>query len=388
MKRIVILGSTGSIGRNTLEVVRALEGRIDVVGLSANTNIVELDRQIAEFRPKAVCVCSDALADKLRGACGLPADAVYSGQDGLVRLARSNEADLVVNAVVGAAGIVPTLAAIETGKDVAISNKESLVAAGSVIMEAAEVHGVKLLPIDSEHSAVFQCMQGEKQASVSRLVLTASGGALIDRSPAEIAKVTAAEALRHPTWSMGRKVTIDSATLLNKGFEIIEAHWLFGVAADNIDVVIERSSTVHSLVEFVDGSVVALLSPPDMRLPIQYALTYPDRVDTAFARLDLLAVASLEFEKPDMERFPCLELAYEVARRGGTAGAVLSAADEIAVQAFLDGRIAFGDIHAVLRQVEAAHEPGDGATIDGVLKADAWGREEACRIIDKISGGE
>jgi 1-deoxy-D-xylulose-5-phosphate reductoisomerase len=386
MKRIVILGSTGSIGRSTLEVVRALEGRVKISGLAAATRIRDLQRQIAEFQPEAVCVAEEALADKLQTTSGLPPAAVYAGEKGLVDLVKCVEADLVVNALVGAAGIVPTLAAIEAGKDIAIANKESLVAAGRLITEAAERQGVNLLPIDSEHSAVFQCIKGERRSDVRRIVLTASGGPLIDKTPEEIAGVTALEALKHPTWSMGRKVTIDSATLLNKGFEVIEARWLFGIAADNIDVVIERNSIVHSLVEFVDGSVVALLSPPDMRMPIQYALTYPERVDTTFARLDLLSAGALVFEKPDTERFPCLELAYDVAKQGGTAGAVLSAADEVAVQAFLDGRIAFGDIHRTLRQVGSSHRPGPGDCLDSVLKADTWGREEAKRLVDEISG--
>jgi 1-deoxy-D-xylulose-5-phosphate reductoisomerase len=386
MKRLILLGSTGSIGRSTLEVVRALGGRVKVVGLAAATNVDRLRRQIEEFLPDAVCVRAEELADQLKTAGPLPSGAVFAGEDGLVDLVECVEADLVVNAVVGAAGIVPTLAAIEAGRDVAIANKESLVAAGSVIVGAAERRGVNLLPVDSEHSAVFQCIKGERRSDVRRIVLTASGGSLIDKTPEEIAGVTASEALKHPTWSMGKKVTIDSATLLNKGFEVIEARWLFGIAADNIDVVIERNSIVHSLVEFVDGSVEALLSPPDMRLPIQYALTYPERADTAFTRLDLASAGALAFEEPDTERFPCLELAYDVARRGGTAGAVLSAADEIAVQAFLDGRIAFGDIHGTLKRVQSSHTPGPGDSLDSVLEADAWGRREATKIVDGISG--
>jgi 1-deoxy-D-xylulose-5-phosphate reductoisomerase len=386
MKRVILLGSTGSIGRSTLEVVRALRGRVKVVGLAAATNIDRLRRQMEEFMPDAVCVRAEELADQLRTAGALPSGAVFAGEDGMVDLVERVEAELVVNAVVGAAGIVPTLAAIEAGRDVAIANKESLVAAGSVIVGAAERRGVNLLPVDSEHSAVFQCIKGERRSDVRRIVLTASGGPLIDKTAEEIAGVTASEALRHPTWRMGKKVTIDSATLLNKGFEVIEARWLFGIAADNIDVVIERNSIVHSLVEFVDGSVEALLSPPDMRLPIQYALTYPERADTAFSRLDLASAGALAFEEPDTERFPCLELAYDVARRGGTAGAVLSAADEIAVQAFLDGRIAFGDIHGTLKQVQSSHTPGPGDSLDSVLEADSWGRGEATKIVDGISG--
>jgi 1-deoxy-D-xylulose-5-phosphate reductoisomerase len=387
MKRIAILGSTGSIGMNTLEVARRLGDRIGVVGLSANRRIDDLRSQAEEFRPSAVSICDETLRAQAEASFGPIDTELFWGPEGLIRLVQMPEADLVVNAVVGAAGIRPTIAAIEAGKDIAIANKESLVAAGEIIMDAARRCGVDIIPVDSEHSAVFQCMRGEISRSVRRIVLTASGGPLIDMGPEEIAGVQAVDALKHPTWSMGRKVTIDSATLLNKGFEVIEAQWLFGIAPERIDVVIERKSIVHSLVEYVDGAIMALMSVPDMRLPIQYALTYPDRVETGWGRLDPAAAGQVGFEHPDLERFPCLSLAYEVAGMGGTAGAVLSAADEVAVDAFIQGKISFADIHSTLRAVVSMHKVQVGGGLDAVIEADRWARQEAGRFIERLSGG-
>jgi 1-deoxy-D-xylulose-5-phosphate reductoisomerase len=292
----------------------------------------------------------------------------------------------VVNALVGAAGILPTLAAIEAGKDVAIANKESLVAAGRVITTRAREKGVSLIPVDSEHSAIYQCIRNESREAIRRIILTASGGPLIDMAEEEIATVQASQALNHPTWSMGRKVTIDSATLLNKGFEVIEAHWLFGIDAKHIEVAVERRSIVHSLVEFIDGSVMALLSPPDMKLPIQYALTYPERLESGLPGLDLASTGGIEFEQPDLERFPCLKLAYEVAAMEGTAGAVLSAADEVAVEAFLERNISFGEIHPVLSEVLSMHDVKEAKDVEQVLEADAWAREQAAGMVKRFSG--
>jgi 1-deoxy-D-xylulose-5-phosphate reductoisomerase len=388
MKRVAILGSTGSIGRSTLEVIRRLGGRVKVVGLSTNRRIEVLASQVGEFRPAAIAVCDERVRDGAPNVLEPYAGGVFWGPESLIRLVQMPEVDLVVNAVVGAAGIRPTMAAIDAGKDVAIANKESLVAAGGIITEAARNRGVDLIPVDSEHSAIFQCLRGESRKGIRRIVLTASGGPLVDRTSAEIATVAAAEALKHPTWSMGRKVTIDSATLLNKGFEVIEARWLFGIDPDRIDVLIERTSTVHSLVEFVDGSVAALMSVPDMHLPIQYALTFPERVETGWARLDLQSAGPIGFEQPDVVRFPCLSLAYRVAEMGGTAGAVLSAADEIAVDAFIDGRISFADIHSTLEKVVSLHMPQVAAGLDSVVEADRWSRQEARNLIDGISGRE
>jgi 1-deoxy-D-xylulose-5-phosphate reductoisomerase len=377
LRQIAILGSTGSIGKSTLDVVRALGGRIRVVGLAANTNVGDLSSQVAEMKPVAAGMSDEACARELETSCLRAGTELASGSRALERIATLPEADLVVNALVGAVGIEPTLAAIRAGKDVAIANKESLVAAGSIIVKAAEEAGVSLIPIDSEHSAICQCIRGESRAGVRRVILTASGGSLLDMDPEEIADVTADRALSHPTWKMGRKVTIDSATLLNKGFEVIEAHWLFGIGGDRIEVVVERKSIVHSLVEFVDGSVSALLSPPDMRLPIQYALTYPERVRTPFGNLDLETVGCIAFERPDRNRFPCLALAYEVLGIGGTAPAVLSAADEVAVGAFLDGKIRLGEIHSVLREVLALHRPSAADRLEAILEADRWARLKA-----------
>ena len=386
MKRIVLLGSTGSIGRSTLEVVRALGGEVEVVGLSANTRLAELAGQVREHGPVAVAVGETAMIGELTSAAGDRAVQVFSGAEGLLELARMDEADLVVNALVGAAGILPTLAAIEAGKDVAIANKESLVAAGRVITTRAREKGVSLIPVDSEHSAIYQCIRGERREAIRRIILTASGGPLIDMAEEEIATVQASQALKHPTWSMGRKVTIDSATLLNKGFEVIEAHWLFGIDARHIEVAVERRSIVHSLVEFIDGSVMALLSPPDMKLPIQYALSYPERLESGLPGLDLASTGGIEFEEPDLDRFPCLKLAYEVAAMEGTAGAVLSAADEVAVEAFLERSISFGEIHPVLREVISMHDVKEAEDVEEVLKADAWAREQAAGMVRKFSG--
>ncbi len=382
-KKISILVSTGSIGKNTLEVVRALKGKVRVVGLSTNTRVDDLKAQIEEVKPIAAAVAGDIEASAVEKACLRAGTELVRGHEGLMRLATLPEADLVVNALVGAVGIEPTIAAIRAGKDVAIANKESLVAAGSIILKEAQEAGVTLIPIDSEHSAIYQCIRGEDRKGVRGLILTASGGPFIDMSRDAIGRVTAREALNHPTWSMGRKVTIDSATLLNKGFEVIEACWLFGIEADRIEVVVERKSIVHSLVEFVDGSVSALLSPPDMRLPIQYALTFPVRMETAFSRLDLESVGSITFEKPDRERFPCLGLAYEALRLGGTTPAVLSAADEVTVGAFLEEKIRFGSIHPILSEILAHHVPAVADSLDAILEADRWARLETEEVIRK-----
>ncbi|MGD8627602.1 MAG: 1-deoxy-D-xylulose-5-phosphate reductoisomerase [bacterium] len=379
-KRVAILGSTGSIGLNALDVASSMAGLIDVVGLTANRNIEALASQIEKFEPRMVAVGDEKAAREIAGQAESHGTEVFWGEDGLVRAARLEDADLILNAVVGGVGIAPTLAAVRAGKNVAIANKECLVAAGEIITREAMKSGSRLIPVDSEHSAVYQCLKGEKPSSVSKIVLTASGGPLVDMSVEEIEQVRAAEALRHPNWNMGRKVTIDSATLMNKGFEVIEAHWLFGVDADRIEVVVERKSLVHALVEFVDGNVVALLSEPDMRLPIQYAMTYPDRMETRVKGLDLEAMGGISFEMPDYERFPCLRLAFEAIRSGGTVPAVLSAADEVAVEAFLDGGIRFGEIFRILDEVVAGHERQEADSLEAVMKADGWARRKASEL--------
>jgi 1-deoxy-D-xylulose-5-phosphate reductoisomerase len=386
MKRIVVLGSTGSIGVNTLDVAGMLGAEVEVVGLSTNRDVAGLAKQVLEHRPEAVAVADESVSDEPLRVLGKMSPPIYRGASGLVELVESTGADLVVNALVGASGIEPTLAGIAAGKDIAIANKECLVSAGEVVVGEARRRGVELIPVDSEHSAIHQCLRGEPGAGIRKIILTASGGPFIDTPASEMAGVRALDALNHPTWSMGEKVTIDSATLLNKGFEVIEAHWLFGVDADRIEVLVERKSVVHSLVEFVDGSVMALLSMPDMRLPIQYALTYPNRVETSLPKLSLKDLGGIAFEEPDRERFPCLDLAFEAVRRGGTVPAVLSAADEIAVAAFLDGRVGFSDIYPMLRDVMAAHEARSSETLEAVMEADRWARREAVRLVGNERG--
>jgi len=386
MRRTVILGSTGSIGVNTLEVIKMLGQQVEVLGLSTNREVARLAVQAKEHKPQAVAVADDSVSDEPLRALGDSCPQVYRGASGLVRLAQTPAADLIVNALVGASGIEPTLAAIAAGKDVAIANKESLVSAGEVIVGEARRRGVELIPVDSEHSAIHQCIRGESGGGIKRIILTASGGPFLDTPASEMAGVRALEALKHPTWDMGEKVTIDSATLLNKGFEVIEAHWLFGIDADRIDVLVERKSIVHSLVEFLDGSVMALLSVPDMRLSIQYALVYPERVETGLPKLNLKNLGGIDFEEPDRKKFPCLDLAFQAVRRGGTTPAVLSAADEVAVRSFLDGVIGFSDIFPILRDVVEAHEPRPSDTLEAVKEADRWAREEARGRIGRAGG--
>jgi 1-deoxy-D-xylulose-5-phosphate reductoisomerase len=384
VKRIALLGSTGSIGRATLDVVarlRATGMAIDVVALAARRNVAALAAQVRAFRPAAAALFLAEDADALREAVPGWEGEVFSGSGALERIASAFEADLVVIAVEGAAGLAPTLAALRAGADVALATKEALVAGGALVVDAAARGSRRLLPIDSEHAAIFQCLDGRPAADIARLWLTASGGPF-RRMPADaMARVTPEDALRHPTWRMGPKVTVDSATLMNKGLEIIEAHWLFGVPADRIDVVVHPQSIVHSCVEFVDGSVLAQLAPPDMRLPIQSVLTYPRRVPHAVARLDLRTLGSLDFEPPDEERFPCLGLAREALRRGGTAPAALNAANEAAVRLFLDRRVAFTAIAPAIRRALDAHVARPLASLEDVFAADREARdavEAAC----------
>lgn len=375
-RRIALLGSTGSIGRATLDVVgrlRAAGVEIEVAALAARRDVAALAAQIRVCRPAAAALQRPEDAEALRAAVPGWDGEVFSGPEGLDRLAAGG-ADLVVVAVEGVVGLAPTLAALRAGADVALATKEALVAGGALVVEAAARAGRRLLPVDSEHSAILQCLEGRSAGDVARLWLTASGGPF-RRTPAEaLVAVTREDALRHPTWQMGPKVTVDSATLMNKGLEIIEAHWLFGVAPERIEVVIHPQSIVHSCVELVDGSILAQLGPADMRLPIQAALTYPRRVPQGIARLDLRALGALEFEAPDDARFPCLELAREALRRGGTAPAALNAADEAAVRLFLDGRIRFTDIAQAVRRALDAHVPRPVGSLADVLAADREAR--------------
>jgi 1-deoxy-D-xylulose-5-phosphate reductoisomerase len=373
-KGLSILGSTGSVGCNVLRVVDAFPGRFDVVGLAAGTNAERLAEQVARYRPRAVSVATRAAADALARLVDLSGLRVGVGEDGAAAVATEDDARIVVAAAVGAVGLVPAYRALEAGKDVALANKETLVMAGELMVAKARARGGRLLPIDSEHCALHQCLDGRPGADVRRLVLTASGGPFRTRPRDTFDAVTPAEALNHPTWSMGRKITIDSATLMNKGLEIIEARWLFDVPADRIDVLIHPQSVVHSMVEFVDGTVLAQLGVTDMRLPIQYALSHPERWEAAIPGLDWSKAMRLEFEAPDHERFPCLALAGEALRRGGTAPAALNAANEEAVAAFLDGRVPFTAIPEAIREVLDGTPPSPAADLQDVLDADARAR--------------
>ncbi|HTX54075.1 MAG TPA: 1-deoxy-D-xylulose-5-phosphate reductoisomerase [Candidatus Baltobacteraceae bacterium] len=369
MKRLAILGSTGSIGTSTLDVLRAHPEDFSVVALAGGSNLDRLEQQVREFAPAVVAVGSEAGARELARRLGRTRQTVVWGEAGLAQAAAESGADLVVSAVVGGAGLVPTMAALSAGKTVALANKESLVMAGELMTSMARQRNTRILPVDSEHSAIFQCLNGHPD-QVQRLILTASGGPFRQFAIEAFARITPQDALRHPTWSMGKKITIDSATLLNKGLEVIEAHWLFGLPLDRVDVIVHPQSVIHSMVEYVDGSVLAQLGVPDMRVPIQYALTYPERRPCPAARLSLAALGSLTFEPVDTHKFPALSLAYEAARGGGSWPTVLNAANEVAVQRFLDGRIGFDEIPTLMRKAMDAHPPGPVGSIAEVLDVD------------------
>ena len=366
-KGVIVLGSTGSIGTQTLDVVRALPERFRVVGLAAGGNVDLLARQVEEFRPRMVWAKDPAAAQAIaNGASVVPMETMVAEPD----------ADVIMVATTGRAGLAPTLEALRLGKAVALSNKEVIIMAGELLTETARAHNAPLLPVDSEPSAIWQCLRGEGQP-VSKLIITASGGPFRNRPLEEIASVTPDEALAHPTWVMGRKITVDSATLMNKAFEVIECRWLFSVPFDGIEVVVHPQSVIHSMVEFADGSVKAQMGPPDMRLPIQYALSYPERTPNAdIPRYDPLRYPSLTFQELDSERYPCFALAVEAGRKGGTYPAVLSAADEEAVHLFLAGRIGFSDIHGTVASVLDRYEPPANNSVEAILAADAWAREQ------------
>lgn len=381
MTRLVILGSTGSIGRAALEVAESL-GDVRVTGLAVRASADALLAQVMRWRPRAVAIEDAAGAGRLEAA--LPAGTtLFGGPDAATELAAMPEADIVLVAVVGAAGLRPTLAALDAGHDVALANKETLVAGGHLVAAARDRSGVRLLPVDSEHSAILQCLTGEDRRTIRRLILTASGGPFLRRPLTDLNTVTVEEALAHPTWNMGRKVTIDSATLMNKGLEIIEAHWLFGVAPEQIEVVIHPQSLVHSMVEFTDGSTIAQMARPDMRGPIQHALTAPHRRPGLVRPLEWDRV-SLTFEQPDPARFPALALAREALRRAGTAPAVLNAANEVAVERFLAGALRFPEITDTVAAVLAQHQPRPAPPLDAVLEADAWARERAAHTVQMV----
>ncbi len=377
MKRIAILGSTGSIGQSALSVVDAHRDKLRVVGLAAGENAERLAAQIDRYRPAVVSMATGEAMDALR-ALNVAGDAQLEvGRGGLIAVASHPDADIVLCASSGTEALEAVLAAIEHGKTIALANKEVLVMAGGLVTEAAARRGVAILPVDSEHNAIHQCLHGHPRRDVKRLVLTASGGPFRGRTAAELADVSAADALKHPTWRMGRKITIDSATLMNKGLEVIEAHWLFGVRGDQIDVVVHPQSVVHSLVEFVDGSILAQLGVTDMRLPIQYAFSYPERWTTPLPPLDLARAARLDFDVPDTDAFPCLRLAYRALDQERSLPVVLNAANEVAVARFLDGRIAFNAIPRVIEAAMDAHVPAEVSSLAAVRNVDHWARAYA-----------
>lgn len=384
MRRITLLGSTGSIGTQALDVIREFPDRLRVVGLSAGSNIELLVRQAREFRPAMIHVGDSARVNSLREALGEFDGEILHGSEGLRRIAAESGADLLLVATVGFVGLEPTLAAIERGIDIALANKEVLVVAGELVTEAARRKNVRLLPIDSEHNAIFQCLQAGRAEEVRRLLLTCSGGPFREATRERIDTASAAETLNHPTWDMGRKITVDCATLMNKGFEVIEAHHLFNLPVERVDVVIHPQSTVHSMVEFCDGSIIAQLGPTDMRMPIQHVFLFPDRQPSRVEPMDWTRARNWTFAPPDRERFPCLGYAYEAARAGGTMPCVLNAANEVAVEAHLAGRIPCGTIARVIRAVLDAHTPESRPTLDTLLKTDRRARADAVRAIAAV----
>jgi 1-deoxy-D-xylulose-5-phosphate reductoisomerase len=384
MRRLVILGSTGSVGTQALEVVRRNPDRFQVVGLAAGASRKLLAGQVREFMPPVVAVGDDRVAAEMReGLQGFRDVEILAGPDAAERLARDAEADMVLNAMVGAVGLGPTLATLQSGKMLALANKESLVVGGELVMDLVKGEPDRLVPVDSEHAALAQCLRGERREDLRRVVITASGGPFRGWSREDLARASVNEALAHPTWNMGPKITIDSATLMNKGLEVIEAHYLFDLDYERIDVVVHPESILHGLAEFRDGSLVAQLSTPDMRLPIQLALGYPDRLGSGVAPLDLAALGSLTFERLDRDAFPALDVAYRAGAAGGTYPAVLNAANEIAVHGFLDGRIPLTAIAEVVEATLDAHDPATVVSVVSLERADAWARRQAAELLDR-----
>lgn len=374
LKRISLMGATGSIGTQTLDIIREHPEEFKLVAISVGRNIDLTRKIINEFHPKVVSLLEKSAADILKAE--FPSVTFYSGTEGLSEVALFDQADIVVNAVLGSVGLKPTLEAIEAKKTIAIANKETLVTAGHLVMEAAEKNGVKLLPIDSEHSAIFQALQGEKEKNIERLIITASGGSFRDRTRAELKNVTVEEALNHPNWSMGAKITIDSATMMNKGLEVIEAHWLYSIEYERIDVLLHKESIIHSMVEFHDSSIIAQLGTPDMRVPIQYALSYPERLPLQSAkRLKLEEIGQLHFQEMDLERFRCLKFAYDVGKEGGTLPTVLNAANEAAVAAFLTGKISFLQIEDLIEKTITTHNNIPNPNLSVIQEVDRQARQ-------------
>ncbi|MDZ7375387.1 MAG: 1-deoxy-D-xylulose-5-phosphate reductoisomerase [candidate division KSB1 bacterium] len=383
MKRITLLGATGSIGRNCLEVIRAHPQDFKIIGLSTHHRVDLLYQQCQEFRPVAVCITGDnfplAVLDQI-AALGIE---IMTGEEGLLELVHRYDVDVLVNGLVGISGLHATLAAIKGRTEIALANKELLVMAGGIIMSLADIYGVRILPIDSEHSAIFQCLQGENPSQIHRVILTASGGPFQKYSPEQLAQVTVEQAVQHPNWFMGRNISIDAATLMNKGFEVIETHWLFGVPGDRIEVVIHPESIIHSMVEFVDGAIKAQMAVPDIRQAIQYALTYPERKPLECQRVSFDRIRQLSFEPPDLQRFPALKLAYEALKLGGTAPAVLNAANDRARQAFIEKQIKFTQIPNLVEQALDQHKVIENPGLEDLLASDIWARNFVDEIVQQ-----
>ena len=380
MKKISLLGSTGSIGVNTLDVVERYPEKFQVCALSAGSNVELFARQIRKFKPTLVALFDVTKIDILKELVADLDVEIISGPEGLVSVASFLDADLVVSGVVGSAGLLPALSALRAGKNLALANKETLVIAGELVLQEAELTNAKVIPIDSEHSAIFQALNGEKSERIKKIILTASGGPFRTFSLKQMENITVKEALNHPNWSMGAKITIDSSTMMNKGLEYIEAKWLFGVNT-NVEVIVHAQSIIHSMIEFVDTSIIAQLGIPDMRVPIAYALTYPDRFVSELPSLNLASMSDLTFEAPDLEKFPCLQLAMDAMKIGETMPAVLNAANEVAVQAFLEEQIPYKEISEIIRMVMHNHRPVPLKEIQNILDADLWAREESTKII-------
>jgi 1-deoxy-D-xylulose-5-phosphate reductoisomerase len=386
MKKISILGSTGFIGTNTLKIIAAFPERYKVVGLAAGSNVATLSEQIKMYKPDVVSVTSPSLAEKLKDLLSShPSPPILVDQAGMIEVATYPEADLVVSAMVGSVGLIPTMAAIRSGKRLALANKETLVVAGKLVMEAAQANGVDIIPIDSEHSAIFQVFKGQRKEDVSRLILTASGGPFLNYDSKHLTTITPEEALKHPVWKMGKKITIDSATLMNKGLEVIEAHWLFNLPPEFIKVLIHPQSIIHSMVEYCDGSTLAQMSLPDMRLPISYALAYPERLKNDLPSLNLASLGKLTFFEPDFERFPTLGLAYQSLQEEASMCAVLNGANEVAVGAFLKKQISFPEISLVIKKSMDKHNPRGIKDIEDAMEVDVWARQTANKIVNALT---
>jgi 1-deoxy-D-xylulose-5-phosphate reductoisomerase len=380
MKKLSILGSTGSIGTQTLDIVKNNPNEFKITGLTANSNIEILKKQILEFNPEAVAVMDNEKVDLLKKDVDIE---VYSGIEGIIKVATLNNTDTVINSLVGSIGVRPTIEAIKNKKNIALANKETLVTAGSIVMEEVKKNDVNLMPIDSEHSAIFQCLNGENINDINKIIITASGGPFRDYTKQQLENVSVNDALKHPTWNMGNKITIDSATLMNKGFEVIEAHYLYNIPYEKIEVVMHPQSIIHSLVEFKDNSVLAQLGNPDMKIPIQYALSYPERLELNVKKLNLTEIKNLSFSKPNLELFPCLKDAYDAGKIGGTLPATLNASNEIAVNAFLNNKIKFLDIPRITNKILINHKIINDPNLNQIMEVDKKTREETKKLIEK-----